>query len=195
MVENKTPKTENYQSGQTPLAREHARRRRKKRRGPSKAVRYTAAVLTVILVFFVAYSIGSWAIRNFSSSKKAAEDQPEDDPVTTLQKRLDELTTENKMLSGEIKELQAKVDKYNALYGPIDGSLQDNSDSSQSGQAQSQDTQSSSSSQSTSQNQSSSSASGSQSSGQSQSSHSDESSQSSGQEASSNNTTAGAEEI
>lgn len=193
MVENKTPKTENYQSGQTPLAREHARRRRKKRRGPSKAVRYTAAVLTVILVFFVAYSIGSWAIRNFSSSKKAAEDQPEEDPVTTLQKRLDELTTENKMLSGEIKELQAKVDKYNALYGPIDGSSQDNSASSQSGQAQSQDTQSSSSSQSTSQNQSSPSVSGSQSSGQS--SNSDESNQSSGQEASSNNSTAGAEEI
>lgn len=144
MVENKTPRTENYQSGQSPLAREHARRRRKKRRGPSKAVRYIAAVLTVILVFFLAYSVGSWMIKNFSMAKNTTEDQSEDDPVTTLQKRLDELTAENKMLSGEIKELQAKVDKYNALYGPIDGSGQDNSDSSSSGESQS--TQSSNSS-------------------------------------------------
>lgn len=178
MAENKTTRTENYQSGQTPLAREHARRRRKKRRRPSKAVRYTAAVLTIILVFFVAYSIGSWAIKNFSSSKNTTEDQTEDDPVTTLQKRLDELNAENKMLSGEIKELQAKVDKYNALYGPIDGAGQDNSDSSPSGENQStQSSDASSGSQSSTGSQNSS--------GNGQGSESD----------SSDNNTVGAEEI
>ena len=94
-------------------------------------MRYFAAILVIILVFFVAYSVGSWIIKNFSSSNDANTENETEDPVTTLQKRLDELTNENKMLTEEIKELQSKVDKYNALYGPIDSSSPSGTDSAQ----------------------------------------------------------------
>ena len=85
-------------------------------------MRYFAAILVIILVFFVAYSVGSWIIKNVSSAPSDNQGAETDDPVTALQKRLDELTSENKMLTEEIRELQSKVDKYNALYGPIDSS-------------------------------------------------------------------------
>lgn len=98
-------------------------------------MRYFAAILVIILVFFVAYSVGSWIIKNVSSSNDANTDNETEDPVTTLQKRLDELTNENKMLTEEIKELQSKIDKYNALYGPIDSSSPSGTDSAQGGAA------------------------------------------------------------
>lgn len=94
-------------------------------------MRYFAAILVIILVFFVAYSVGSWIIKNVSSSNDANTEKETEDPVTTLQKRLDELTNENKMLTEEIKELQSKIDKYNALYGPIDSSAPSGTDSAQ----------------------------------------------------------------
>lgn len=98
-------------------------------------MRYFAAILVIILVFFVAYSVGSWIIKNVSSSNDANTENETEDPVTTLQKRLDELTNENKMLTEEIKELQSKIDKYNALYGPIDSSSPSGTDSAQGGTA------------------------------------------------------------
>lgn len=98
-------------------------------------MRYFAAILVIILVFFVAYSVGSWIIKNVSSSNDANTENETEDPVTTLQKRLDELTNENKMLTEEIKELQSKIDKYNALYGPIDSSSPSGTDSAQGGAA------------------------------------------------------------
>lgn len=119
MSEKRTSDNRNY-GGSTPLAAEHARRRRKRKRGPSRAVRYFAAILVIILVFFVAYSIGSWLIKNALTPNTPDEDEVSDDPVITLQKRLDELTNENKLLSEEIKELQSKIDRYNTLYGPLD---------------------------------------------------------------------------
>ena len=119
MAENRNLRQTQSSGGSTPLAQEYAKRRRRKRKRPSKAMRYFAAILVIILVFFVAYSVGSWIIKNVSSSNDTNTENETEDPVTTLQKRLDELTNENKMLTEEIKELQSKVDKYNALYRPI----------------------------------------------------------------------------
>ena len=133
MAENRNLRQTQSSGGSTPLAQEYAKRRRRKKRRPSKAMRYFAAILVIILVFFVAYSVGSWIIKNVSSSNDADTENETEDPVTTLQKRLDELTNENKMLTEEIKELQSKVDKYNALYGPIDSSSSSGTDSAQSG--------------------------------------------------------------
>ena len=126
MAENRKSRQE--LTGSTPLAQEYAKRRRRRKRRPSKAMRYFAAILVIILVFFIAYSVGSWIIKNVSSAPEDKRGTETDDPVTTLQKRLDELTSENKMLSEEIRELQSKVDKYNALYGPIDSSSGNNQD-------------------------------------------------------------------
>ena len=131
MAENRNLRQTQSSGGSTPLAQEYAKRRRRKRKRPSKAMRYFAAILVIILVFFVAYSVGSWIIKNISSSNDANTENETEDPVTTLQKRLDELTNENKMLTEEIKELQSKVDKYNALYGPIDSSSPSGTDSAQ----------------------------------------------------------------
>lgn len=135
MAENRNLRQTQSSGGSTPLAQEYAKRRRRKRRRPSKAMRYFAAILVIILVFFVAYSVGSWIIKNVSSSNDANTEKETEDPVTTLQKRLDELTNENKMLTEEIKELQSKVDKYNALYGPIGSSSPSGTDSAQGGSA------------------------------------------------------------
>lgn len=134
MAENRT--SNQTPSGSTPLAQEYAKRRRRKRKRPSKAMRYFAAILVIILVFFVAYSIGSWIIKNVSSQSDAGTENEAEDPVTTLQKRLDELTSENRMLTEEIRELQGKVDKYNALYGPIESSSQQSDGSSDNGTSQ-----------------------------------------------------------
>ncbi len=107
-------------SSSTPLAREHARRRRRRKRRPSRAMRYFAAILVIILTFFVAYSIMSWIIENNSSNPAGESDSVTDDPVTNLQKRLDELSSENKLLTEEVRELQSQIDRYNAAYGPLD---------------------------------------------------------------------------
>lgn len=136
MAENRNLRQTQSSGGSTPLAQEYAKRRRRKRRRPSKAMRYFAAILVIILVFFVAYSVGSWIIKNVSSSNDANTENETEDPVTTLQKRLDELTNENKMLTEEIKELQSKVDKYTAASTwPIDSSSPSGTDSAQVGAA------------------------------------------------------------
>ncbi len=122
MTDNKDY-TEVFDSPASPLAREHAKRavRRVKRRkkGVSKATRYTVSILAVILVFFLAFSVGSWIIKLFSAPP-VTEETPAEDTVTVLQKRLDELTSKNQALSEEIEELKIILDKYNELYGPLD---------------------------------------------------------------------------
>ena len=133
MAENKNSRQE--ATGSTPLAQEYAKRRRRRKKRPSKAVRYFAAIPVIILVFFVAYSVGSWIIKNVSSAPEDNVNAESDDPVTTLQKRLDELTNENKMLTEEIRELQGKIDKYNALYGPLDSAGSTDTSSESTGQS------------------------------------------------------------
>lgn len=113
-------RTSSGYSSSTPLAREHARRRRKRKRRPSRAMRCFAAILVIILTFFVAYSVMSWIIENNSANPGSESENAVDDPVTNLQKRLDELSSENKLLTEEIRELQSQVDRYNAIYGPLD---------------------------------------------------------------------------
>lgn len=113
------------QSAHPTSSRERAmrasRRVKRRKKGVSKLTRYAVSALIMILVFLLAFYAGSLMIKIFNPP--APSQETEDDPITTLQKRLDELTSENRALTEDINELKAKLDKYNEIYGPIDSQM------------------------------------------------------------------------
>ncbi len=124
-MEVKKNTMQSYDTEGFSLPKEQIRRKKRRKKRPSKAIRYISAILVIVLVFFIAYSIGSWLIGNFDSQPYDDENKTED-PITQLQKRLEELTSENKLLKEEIIELQTKIDTYNSLYGPLDNTSSEN---------------------------------------------------------------------
>lgn len=118
-MEVKKSTMQSYDKEEFSVPKEQIRRKKRRKKRPSKAIRYISAILVIVLVFFIAYSIGSWLIGNFDSETNEEVNKTED-AITQLQKRLDELTSENKLLNEEIRELQTKIDIYNSLYGPLD---------------------------------------------------------------------------
>ena len=123
MTDKNNDVTEVFDPVRTPLAKEHsrraARRSKSRKKNVSKATRYTVSVLAVLLIFFLAFMIGSFIIKLIFSGNPTTEEKPEDS-TSILQMRLDELTAKCSALEEDIKELQGQLDRYNELYGPLD---------------------------------------------------------------------------
>ena len=130
--------TEVFEPQTSALAREHAKRaaRRVKHRNKrvSKFTRYAVSVILILLVFFLAFMIGSSIIKLLFSSKSETTEVTEDS-TSVLQMRLEELSAKCSEYEEDIKELQSQLDKYNELYGPLDTSSEGVSEDSESSAA------------------------------------------------------------
>ena len=92
------------------------------------------AFILILLVFFLAFMIGSSIIKLLFSSKSETTEVPEDS-TSVLQMRLEELSAKCSEYEEDIKELQSQLDKYNELYGPLDTSSEGVSEDSESSAA------------------------------------------------------------
>ncbi len=131
MTENKDFTIPEGDSYTTPLAKERikrAKRRMRRRRAPkSKAFRTAISLLVLILVFLLAFSVGSWLSKLiFSSPEEKNPEVQESISIANLQNKLSELTETNKALTEANKKLteekdfyKSRSDEYEKRFGPL----------------------------------------------------------------------------
>ena len=109
MTDNNKDNTQVFEPQTAPEARAHAkraaRRVKKRNKNVSRLTRYTVSVVAILLVFFIAFMIGSFIIKLIFKGGADSAETPEDS-VSTLQMRLDELKAQCKELEDEVDELQ-----------------------------------------------------------------------------------------